>query len=122
VARIVVIDDSAGNRQLFDYLLRHFGHETVLAADGAEGIEAVLRERPDLVIIDLVMPGMRGEEVATRLRGMPEVARIPLLAVSVALDPAQLPEGGFDGWYPLPVDPKALLEGVEAHLQHTATG
>ena len=124
MARILVIDDSAENRQLFDYVLRHFGHETFLAANGEEGIAAALREHPDLAIIDLVMPGMRGEEVARRLRAVPELAGMRLLAVSVGLDAGRVPEldagrvpeGDFDGWYPLPLDPETLARDIEAYL------
>jgi len=116
LARILVIDDSAENRQLFDYVLRHFGHETFLAANGEEGIAAALREHPDLAIIDLVMPGMRGEEVARRLRAVPELAGMRLLAVSVGLDAGRVPEGDFDGWYPLPLDPETLARDIEAYL------
>ncbi|HYY81531.1 MAG TPA: response regulator [Actinomycetes bacterium] len=122
MSRILIVDDAESNRQLLDYLLRHFGHETILADNGADAIEAALRERPDLAIIDLAMPGMRGEEVARRLRATPEVAHMPLLAISVGLDPQDHPDGGFDGWYPMPIDPEHLLQGIQRYLQDASAG
>src|SRR5260221_12514585 len=79
MARIVYIDDEKHVREVTSEILPTAGHEKILAASGREGIEAVRRERPDLVLCDVNMPGMGGYEVLRAIRADPLLSSTPFL-------------------------------------------
>ena len=72
--RILHIEDDPANRLLVRKLLVAAGHEVIEAADGLEGVRLACTERPELVLVDLNIPGLDGFEVALRLRGEPSLA------------------------------------------------
>jgi PAS domain S-box-containing protein len=79
MAKILVVDDDAGSRALYGVLLGPFGHCVVEAHDGAEGLERARGERPDLIIADLVLPTMSGQEFASRVRRDPSLESVPIV-------------------------------------------
>lgn len=79
MARILVVDDNATNRDLIATLAHHAGHATLEAGDGAEALELALASRPDLVICDILMPTMDGYEFVRRLRAEPTIAATPVM-------------------------------------------
>ena len=79
MAKILVVDDHAVNRDFLDTLLRYAGYDVVQAADGIEALERVRAERPDLVITDVLMPRMGGIEFADRLHADPAISHTPLI-------------------------------------------
>lgn len=82
MAKILVIDDVGGVRRSIVTILQRNGHRVDEAADGAEGIAKAEASRPDLVVTDMLMPGMDGCEVIDRIRALPGGATIKVLAVS----------------------------------------
>ena len=101
------------------YLLTAFGHETLQALDGAEGIEIARRERPELILLDIHMPRMDGYEVADRLRRNDACSRIPLVAVTALAmvgDREKILASGFNGYIAKPIDPEAFPGQVQAFL------
>lgn len=102
------------------YLLKAFGHEALQAHDGAEGIELVRAERPDLVLLDIHMPRMDGYEVVRQLRQDPHCGRIPLIAVTALAmvgDRERILSAGFNGYIAKPIDPEAFHSQVRAFLE-----
>jgi CheY-like chemotaxis protein len=117
VARILVVDDRDANRDLISYLLRYFGHEVTTAFDGAGAIRAALADRPDLVVMDLAMPGVDGYTAARLMRSEPALRDVPLVAVSATNANLQTAHAaGFDGFYPLPIDPQEFVTLLEPFL------
>jgi CheY-like chemotaxis protein len=118
MSKILVIDDQMGNLDLLEYLLRSSGHDVVTAVGGKAGLDLVEAIRPDLVVIDLRMPGIDGWEVARRIRRQATLAGIRLLAVSVWPTPSAglLRDAGFDGFFPMPFEPGDLTQTVDALL------
>ena len=103
--RILLIDDDPVNRTLVRAMLDSRGYETLLASNGEDGITIAREERPDLIICDLVMPGMDGLEVARRLRASATLRSIPLVALSAAEWPeAEVRLAGFDDHVFKPVE------------------
>jgi CheY-like chemotaxis protein len=88
------------------------GWEVEVAADGAEGIEAVRAYKPDVAVVDLMMPGMDGYEVCERLKGDPETATIPVVFLTARkeLDEARVNELGVAGVVIKPFEPDELAE------------
>ena len=80
MARLLVIEDEPNFRQLLCEMLRSGGHETIEAEDGVGGVQLVRRERPDLVITDIIMPGQEGIETIQQIREIDEA--LPIIAIS----------------------------------------
>jgi two-component system cell cycle response regulator len=81
-ARILIIEDNPTNLELRGYLLKAFGHTVLTAIDGEEGLTAVHREIPDLIVCDAQIPKFDGYEVAKQLKNPPSLRQIPLIAVT----------------------------------------
>jgi CheY-like chemotaxis protein len=77
--RLLVVDDNPAMRESLGELLRHQGYDVLTAADGAQGLQAVHDESPDLVILDVAMPGLDGFHVAALIKKDPSVNRIPIV-------------------------------------------
>lgn len=119
MARILVIEDNTDNLELMSYLLRAFGHSVVTAEDGAEGLQAVCRELPELIVCDVHLPKLDGYEVAQQLKADPELKRIPLIAVTALAMVGDRDKGlaaGFDGYIDKPIDPEKFVGQVEHFL------
>src|SRR3954447_26206352 len=82
MARIVIADDDADIRELVVFKLRHAGHEVLPVADGAAAVEACLGNKPDLVILDVMMPGMSGLEAAKVLRADESMTGVPIIMLT----------------------------------------
>ena len=79
MARVIVVDDSASDRQYMATLLKYAGHVVMLSADGNSGLDLIKRERPDLVIADLITPGIDGYELARSVRADPLTTATPII-------------------------------------------
>ena len=84
-AKILVVEDNPAARVILVMLLAHAGYEVIEAANGAEAIDEASRYDPDVIITDLELPGMRGDEVTRRIRSNPRVASTPII-VTTAFD------------------------------------
>jgi PAS domain S-box-containing protein len=79
MATVVVVEDSAPDRQLMASLLKYAGHEAMLCADGQAGLELIKKAKPELIIVDLIMPGIDGYDVARAVRADPRTATTPII-------------------------------------------
>lgn len=125
MARILVVEDNAINLELMVDLLEAAGHEILSATDGDAGLALALRERPDLVLCDIQMPGRDGHAVAAALRTLPEQAQVPMVAVSAAAmagDRERALASGFDAIVSKPIDPARFLSLIEPFLPAARSG
>ena len=117
--RILVIEDNALNLKLVRDVLEHAGYDVGSAATGELGVAAAATEPPDLVLLDLQLPGIDGHETLRRLReevlpdGVPVVA---VTALAMAEDRERAQRAGFDGYLEKPISPRALPAQVERFL------
>jgi len=120
MARILLVEDNDLNRDMLSRRLARRGHEVLLAADGAEGLAAASRERPDLVLLDMSLPVVNGWEAARRLKSAAETRAIPVIALTahaMAGDRERALEAGCDDYDVKPVEIDRLLGKIAALLE-----
>ena len=117
---VLVIDDSADNRQILSLLIRSVGHEPLLAADGAEGLAVIRATHPDLVLVDLGMPVLDGFGVLEAVRADAELREIPCLVISGASDVQNIVRAlrlGAADFLPKPFNAEILRARIDASLE-----
>ena len=117
---ILYIEDNPENRTLVKRVLEAEGYRVVEAEDGIQGFEYLQSETPDLVIVDINLPEMDGYEVTTRLKQMPSMANIPVIAMTANVmkgDREKTLAVGCDGYIPKPIDIDALPDQVAKYLR-----
>ncbi|HHX41305.1 MAG TPA: response regulator [Armatimonadetes bacterium] len=118
--RILVVDDEVGNQEVLQELLEILGYETIAVGDGVEALEAVAERRPDLIILDVMMPRMDGFEVCRRLKSAPETAFIPIIIITALGDLSHRIEGikaGADDFLTKPFSQAELSARANALLR-----
>jgi DNA-binding response OmpR family regulator len=118
--KILVVDDTEANLKLLRALLRGAGYEVVTASGGSEGIRAAAAERPDLVLLDIMMPDLTGFEVCQRLRSAPETRETPvvfLTALHELEDHMKGMDAGGDDVLTKPINKLELLTRVASLLR-----
>jgi CheY-like chemotaxis protein len=111
VSRVLVVDDEAALREAVAVLLRDEGYAVLTATDGRAALSVLATEAPDLVLMDVMMPGMDGREAYLAMRAHPNGRAIPIVLSSAAADPAGL-DPSISGFLPKPFDIDELLQLV----------
>jgi len=123
-AKILLIEDNEQNRYLATFLLEQRGYEVVPAESGPLGIELAAKVRPDLILLDIQLPGMDGHAVARALKSDPELQSIPIVAVtSYAMvgDREKVFAAGAQGYIEKPINPETFVSEIETFLRPPGT-
>lgn len=118
-AKILVVEDNTVNLELFMDLIKMGGHECIHSTKGEDVLEIVKREKPDLLLLDIQLPGIDGMEVGKILRADEETKGLKVIALTAYAmkgDKEMFLEKGFDGYIPKPVKMKEFLEAIEGYL------
>jgi two-component system cell cycle response regulator DivK len=118
--RILVVEDNALNLKLVRDVLQVAGYEVVEATTGEQGIVLAVESRPDLILMDLQLPGIDGSEALRSIRADPRTHAIPVVAVSafaMKADREQAYRDGFDGYLEKPISVRALPDQVGGFLK-----
>jgi two-component system, OmpR family, response regulator MtrA len=116
-SRILVVDDDTALAEMIGIVLRTEGFETVFCADGARAVDAWHSERPDLILLDLMLPGLDGIEVCRRVRAESGVPIIMLTARTDTADVVKGLESGADDYIVKPFNPKELVARIRTRLR-----
>jgi two-component system, cell cycle response regulator DivK len=116
---ILIVEDNEKNMKLVRDVLQVKGYRTVEAGSAEDGIALAQAQKPDLVLMDIQLPGMNGIEALGVLRADPDTAGIPVIAVTASVmqqDRKQITEAGFDAYIGKPINLKEFLETVRAMI------
>jgi CheY-like chemotaxis protein len=117
--RVLIVDDERKNRQLIEVVLGEEHYEISTANSGEEALAAILTSPPDILLLDVMMPGMDGYQVATRVKGDPATARIPIIMLSALTDANSMNHGrsaGAEAFLAKPVNGAELRQQVQKLL------
>jgi CheY-like chemotaxis protein len=121
--KVLIVEDNEMNRDMISRRLSKRGYEVTLAVDGNQGLAAVQREKPDLILMDMSLPVIDGWEATRRLKEDPATRAIPIIALTAHAMPADRDralEAGCDDYDTKPVELSRLLEKMERLLGETA--
>ena len=120
---ILIVEDNEKNLKLVRDVLQVKGFATVEAGSAEDGIKLAAQRKPDLILMDIQLPGMNGIEALKVLRADPETNPIPVIAVTASVmqqDRTLITEAGFDGYIGKPINIKEFLESVKSALAKKA--
>ncbi len=123
VARILVADDDVDIRELVEFKLSTLGHEIVTVADGAAAVDACKQGRPDLAVLDVMMPGVSGLDAIRQIRADPSLADLPIILLTARAQESDVETGfdsGADDYITKPFSPRELAARVQALLSRSA--
>lgn len=119
MAKILIVEDNPLNLRLLRELLEHRGHAVLGAGSVAEARERLRAERPELLLVDIQIPGGGGEQVLREVKAEPCYVGLPVIAVTalaMAGDRQRLLDLGFDGYFSKPIDTRAFGPAIESYL------
>lgn len=120
---ILVVDDNPENLKLILVLLSTSGHELTTASDAHQALQHLEQRHPDLILLDLQLPGMDGLELTRRLKAQPSTSAIPIVAVTAYAmkgDEQKARDAGCDGYLVKPVDKRLLRSLVKSYLEESS--
>jgi two-component system cell cycle response regulator DivK len=118
-AVILIVEDNTRNLKLFRDVLHAAGYTSLEATDGRQGVELAIREKPDLILMDIQLPAMDGLEATKLLKADDRTKEIPIIALTshaMVGDEERIYEAGCDGYISKPIDVKLFRAAIEEHL------
>jgi len=118
--KILLIEDNEVNRRLAGFLLRSQGYQVIEATTAQAAFDMIPNNRPDLIVMDIQLPGMDGLEATTKLKADPATANIPVIAVTsyaMAGDRDRALAAGCSGYVTKPIDKTIFLAEISRHLK-----
>jgi two-component system alkaline phosphatase synthesis response regulator PhoP len=118
--KILVIEDDPATLRLVDYTLKQEGYDVITSTNGLDGLRKALSESPDLVILDVMLPGLDGFEICYRLRAEPSKAKLPILMFTAKAQEIDKDTGirvGADDYLTKPSSPDVILSHVAKLLE-----
>ena len=119
-ARILVVEDNDMNMQLVEYLLEEGGFDILKATSGEEALQVTSDTVPDLILMDIHLPGMDGLSVVREMKGNERTKGVPILALTAHAmrgDKDRFLEAGCDGYISKPIDVKTFIPSIEKFLE-----
>jgi two-component system cell cycle response regulator DivK len=117
--RILVVEDNEKNMYLVCFILKDNKYDTIKAASGEEGVELAIKEKPDLILMDIQLPGIDGLEATKRIRETESGRKVPIIAITsyaMSGDRKKLLEGGCTGYIEKPINLDVLLSEIKKYI------
>lgn len=123
--KILIVEDDVSTSRFLSYTMEHEGYQVLTALDGLEGLKKALTENPDLVVLDIMLPGLDGFELCHRLRAYSPTADIPVLMLSAKTQDADKSAAfkmGANFYMVKPADPAKIVDAVKNMLNEPTPG
>lgn len=123
MARVLVVEDNPANMTLATFLLQSVGHSVIMATDAEAGVALAVAEHPDLILMDIQLPGMDGLQATALLKGDAATRDIPVIALTALAmkgDEERIRAAGCDGYIAKPLAYKDFLATLSAQLAKSA--
>jgi two-component system cell cycle response regulator DivK len=120
MSTVLIVEDNEKNMKLARDVLQAKGYAVLEAVTGEDGVRLAKERKPDLVLMDIQLPGINGMEALRQIRAEPALAGLPVVAFTASVTPtdrSQIQAAGFDGFLSKPINLKEFLETVKAQLQ-----
>jgi two-component system, cell cycle response regulator DivK len=117
--KILVVEDNEKNMYLISFIIEKMGHEAIKACTGEVGVELALKEQPDLILMDIQLPGIDGLETTRRIRASKAGRDVPIIALtSYAMtgDRDTALKAGCTGYIEKPINPETIMGEIEKYL------
>jgi two-component system, cell cycle response regulator DivK len=117
--KILIVEDNEKNMYLMNFILTKKGYAVSQAETGEKGVEMANKEKPDLILMDIQLPGIDGYETTRRIRGSGADGQIPIVAITsyaMAGDRAKVMQAGCTGYIEKPIDPETFVPEIEKYL------
>ncbi len=117
--KILVVEDNEKNMYLISYIIEHMGHVPVKATTGEEGVAKAISEQPDLILMDIQLPGIDGLEAIKRIRAAETNVSIPIIAITshaMTGDRERLLAAGCNGYLEKPINPQTIMADLNVYL------
>ena len=115
--KILVVEDNERNMYLISFILEKMGHRVLQADSGEKGIELASREQPDLILMDIQLPGIDGLEATKRIRQSADVPIIAITSFAMTGDRERLLAAGCNGYIEKPINPETIMGEIAAYLE-----
>jgi two-component system cell cycle response regulator DivK len=120
MSTVLIVEDNEKNMKLARDVLQAKGYQTLEAETGEEGVRLAKERKPDLVLMDIQLPGINGIEAFRQIRADPKTARIPVVALTASVTPtdrSQITAAGFDAFVGKPINLKEFLDTVKRFIE-----
>ena len=116
MTKVLVVEDNPNNMKLITLVLKKHGYETIGAATGKDGVEKSTTEKPDMILIDIMLPDIDGLETTRRIRKIESMQKVPIIAITsyaMAGDRDKIMEAGCNGYFEKPINPLTIIGDIE---------
>jgi len=117
--KILIIEDNEQNMYLITFLLKNYGYEIVQAYNGKDGIRFAREKKPDVILLDIQLPGINGYQVAEELRKDQSLKNVPIIAVTsyaMAGDKERVLAAGATGYIEKPINPDTFISQLQEYI------
>jgi Response regulators consisting of a CheY-like receiver domain and a winged-helix DNA-binding domain len=118
--KVLVIEDNEMNRYLISFILKGEGFDVIEAVTGEEGVEKAVSESPDMILMDIQLPGIDGYEATRRIRASPAKDTIPIVALTsyaMAGDRERALDAGCTGYVEKPINPDTIIDELKKYMK-----
>ena len=115
--KVLVVEDNEKNMYLISFILEKMGHRVLQADSGEKGIELASRDQPDLILMDIQLPGIDGLEATKRIRQSADVPIIAITSFAMSGDRERLLAAGCNGYIEKPINPETIMGEIAAYLE-----
>ena len=117
--KVLVVEDNENNLYMLRFILTRLGHTVLEARDGASGVDLALRERPDLILMDIQLPVLDGYAATRKIRAEASLSEVPIIAVTsyaMAGDREKALEAGCTAYVEKPIDPESFIKELKKYV------